>query len=169
MGKNANLQRANREKNDEFYTRYEDIQQEINAYLEYDPDVFRGKTVLCPCDDPEWSNFTKFFAQNFETFGLKKLISTSYAAERKKIKVQQISFFEESSPRFDETKTGSHGKIFTLVRDEGQSGRIDINGLEWDYLDGDGDFRSDEVMARNFPIARMQIYKNGVAICPEMF
>ena len=49
----------------------------MNAYLEYNPDVFRGKTVLLPCDEPEWSNITKFFAQNFEAFGLKKLISTS--------------------------------------------------------------------------------------------
>ncbi len=52
------------------------IQKEMNAYLEYNPDVFRGKTVLLPCDEPEWSNITKFFAQNIEAFGLKKLIST---------------------------------------------------------------------------------------------
>lgn len=64
---NTNLANAKTGKNDEFYTQYPDIQKEINAYLEYDPDVFRGKTVLLPCDDPEWSNFTKFFAQNFET------------------------------------------------------------------------------------------------------
>lgn len=51
----------------------------MNAYLEYVPDVFRGKTILLPCDDPEWSNFTKFFALHFEDFGLKKLIATSYA------------------------------------------------------------------------------------------
>ena len=68
---NNDLQHAKRNKNDEFYTQYSDIQKEINAYLEYDPDAFRGKTVLLPCDDPEWSNFTKFFAQNFEMFGLK--------------------------------------------------------------------------------------------------
>ena len=78
-----NLEQAKRDKNDEFYTQYEDIQKEISAYLEYDPDIFKGKTVLLPCDDPEWSNFTKFFAQNFETFGLRKLISTSFAADSK--------------------------------------------------------------------------------------
>ena len=78
---NEKMADAKKAKNDEFYTLYEDIQKEINAYLEYDPDVFRGKTVLLPCDDPEWSNFTRFFAQNFENFGLKKLISTSYAAD----------------------------------------------------------------------------------------
>ena len=143
---NKKLTEAKSTKNDEFYTQYEDIQREINAYLEYNPDVFKGKTVLLPCDDPEWSNFTKFFAQNFENFGLKKLISTSYATESKKIKFQQLSFFEESSPQFDETKTNTHGKIFTLTRDSNKSGNIDIDDLEWNYLDGDGDFRSDEVI-----------------------
>lgn len=64
---------------DAFYTSWVDIEREMNAYLEYDPDVFRDKTVLLPCDDPEWSNFTKFFALHFADFGLKKLISTSYA------------------------------------------------------------------------------------------
>ena len=78
---NTNLANAKTAKNDEFYTQYADIQKEINAYLDYDPNVFRGKTVLLPCDDPEWSNFTKFFAQNFELLGLNKLISTSYAPE----------------------------------------------------------------------------------------
>ena len=80
---NKKLSEAKNAKNDEFYTQYEDIQNEINAYLEYNPDVFKGKTILLPCDDPEWSNFTRFFAQNFENFGLKKLISTSFAYESK--------------------------------------------------------------------------------------
>ena len=56
----------------------------MNAYLEYNPDVFRGKIILLPCDDPEWSNFTKYFAAKFDVLGLKKLISTSYAPESKK-------------------------------------------------------------------------------------
>ncbi len=143
-----NLTKAKAGKNDEFYTQYEDIQREVNVYLEYDPDVFRDKVVLLPCDDPEWSNFTRFFAQNFENFGLKKLISTSYAAESKPEFVPyQISFFESESPQFDESKTRSHGKIFTLTRDKNQSGRIDIDDLEWGYLEGDGDFRSEEIKA----------------------
>jgi len=75
---NAILGNAKKAKNNEFYTQYSDIENEINAYLEFNPDVFRGKTILLPCDDPEWSNFTKYFAQRFETLGLKKLISTSY-------------------------------------------------------------------------------------------
>ena len=71
---NTNLSNAKNAKNDEFYTQYHDIEKEVTAYIEYNPDVFNGKTILLPCDDPEWSNFTKFFAQNFTRFGLKKLI-----------------------------------------------------------------------------------------------
>lgn len=145
MPKNTDLRKANGAKNDEFYTQYEDIQKEVNAYLEYNPDVFKGKTVLLPCDDPEWSNFTKFFAQNFERFGLKKMISTSYANNKKKMVLVQLSLFEEKSPQYDAKKTKSHGKIFTLDCDANRSGKIDIGDLKWDYLEGDGDFRSEEV------------------------
>lgn len=120
--KNNNLTAAKKAKNDEFYTQYGDIQAEINAYLDYNPDLFKDKVVLCPCDDPEWSNFTKFFAQNFKRFGLKKFISTSYS----KI-------------------PGQLGKIFWIDRDVNGDGRIDINDLQWDWLLGDGDFRSLEV------------------------
>lgn len=145
---NQKLAEAKRAKNDEFYTQYMDIQREINAYLEYNASVFQDKTVLLPCDDPEWSNFTRFFAQNFEKLGLKKLISTSYAYESKRITTPyQISIFESESPQFDKAKTKKHGKIFTLTRDKNQSGNIDIDDLEWKYLKGDGDFRSKEVRA----------------------
>ncbi|MBE6536590.1 MAG: DNA methyltransferase [Ruminococcaceae bacterium] len=144
----AKLNNAKIAKNDEFYTQYEDIQKEINAYIEYNPDVFKNKVVLLPCDDPEWSNFTKFFAQNFERFGIKKLISTSYAMESKNFKYPyQISLFESKSPQFDKEKTETHGKIFTLTRENKRSSKIDIDDLEWSYLEGDGDFRSDEVKA----------------------
>lgn len=143
---NKNLAKAKNAKNDEFYTQYADIQKEINAYLEYDPDVFRGKTILLPCDDPEWSNFTKFFAQNFENFGLKKLISTSYAVESKIYKEGYMpSLFETQNPKFDEAKTRIKGKNFVLDHDTNNSGRIDIDDLQWEYLEGDGDFRSAEV------------------------
>ena len=91
----------------------------MNAYLEYDANTFRGKTVLLPCDDPEWSNFTKYFAQNFTRLGLKKLISTGYAI--------------------------GGGKIFTVDSDINGDGVIDIDDLKWEYLEGSGDFRSDEV------------------------
>ncbi len=145
MANNTNLGAAKAAKNDEFYTQYADIQKEINAYLEYNPDTFRNKTVLLPCDDPEWSNFTRFFAQNFERLGLKRLISTSYAVESKKYKNYQPTLFETESPMFDIDKTRIKGKIFELTHDTNQNGRIDIDDLEWHYLDGDGDFRSKEV------------------------
>lgn len=143
---NTNLANAKNAKNDEFYTQYPDIQKEINAYLDYNPDVFRGKTVLLPCDDPEWSNFTKFFAQNFELLGLKKLISTSYAPESKKYKMPyQPTLFETVQPYYDVDKSKTNGKIFVLTRDVTGDSRIDINDLEWQYLEGDGDFRSKEI------------------------
>ena len=144
---NTNLANAKTAKNDEFYTQYTDIQKEMNAYLEYNPNVFRGKTILLPCDDPEWSNFTKFFAQNFESFGLKKLISTSYAVESKQIKDWQPTLFETDSPYYDADKSRTNGKIFVLDEDINNDGRFNINDLHWNYLEGDGDFRSDEVKA----------------------
>ena len=143
---NENLGAAKKAKNDEFYTQYADIEKEMNAYLEYDPDVFRDKTILLPCDDPEWSNFTKYFAQNFKTFGLKKLISTSYAPNSKPKGIPyQPSLFEMEDERFDGEKTQANGKTFTLTRDVSGDKRIDVDDLEWSYLEGDGDFRSDEV------------------------
>ena len=148
MAKNSNLGQAKAAKNDEFYTQYADIQKEVNAYIEYNPDVFRGKTILLPCDDPEWSNFTKFFAQNFEFFGLKKLISTSYAIESKKYKTDwQPTLFETENPLYNVDKSRVKGKIFTLDHDTNANGRIDIDDLQWNYLEGDGDFRSAEVTA----------------------
>ncbi len=143
MSDNNSLGYAKVNKKDEFYTQYSDIEAEMNAYVEYNPDVFRNKTVLLPCDDPEWSNFTRYFASNFERFGLKKLISTSYA---KSAGSQQLTMFESSSPLFDVGKHDTHGKLFMLTRDTNGSGRIDTDDIEFSgYLEGDGDFRSVEV------------------------
>ena len=142
---NKNLSAAKRAKNDEFYTQWHDIEVEMMAYLDYDPNVFRGKTVLLPCDDPEWSNFTKYFAQNFDRFGLKKLISTSYAPESKKLANYAPSLFEQGSAQYDELKSRARGKIFVLDRDITGDGRINIDDLQWQYLENDGDFRSNEV------------------------
>ena len=101
---NTNLIHAKRQKNDEFYTQLRDIEKEMQAYLEYDPDVFRDKTILLPCDDPTWSNFTKYFAERFEYLGIKKLISTSYAAD------------------------GGNGKVFVLDGEETQRGYLEGDG-----------------------------------------
>jgi hypothetical protein len=143
---NSNLSKAKNAKNDEFYTQYSDIEKEIMSYLDFNPDTFTGKTILLPCDDPEWSNFTKFFAQNFERLKLKKLISTSYAPDSKNLKINYApTLFETNDPQFDKEKTIVNGKIFTLTRDKSGDGKIDVNDLEWSYLKGDGDFKSDEI------------------------
>ena len=139
MPRQEELQSAKKNKNDEFYTQYDDIQTELNAYLEYNPDTFRNKTVLLPCDDPEWSNFTRFFAQNFDRLGLKKLISTSYAEGSNSNIENQLSIFD-FIPEGDLKE--KNGRIFTLTR---RNKHVDINDLKWKYLEGNGDFRSDEV------------------------
>lgn len=140
----VDLNAARMAKKDEFYTQYEDIEKEINAYVEYDKNVFQGKTILCPCDDPEWSNFTKYFAANFERLGLKKLISTSYIDSSRS---RQLTLFEQNSPKYDEEKHKNKGKIFILDSDTDGSGYIDSDDFQFDYLNGDGDFRSEEVSA----------------------
>lgn len=145
---NTKLSDAKIAKKDEFYTQYQDIEKEVNAYLEYNPDVFKNKTVLLPCDDPEWSNFTRYFAQNFERLGLKKLISTSYAIESKKFKTDWVpTLFETENPIYNVERSRVCGKIFILDHDANANGRIDIDDLQWQYLEGDGDFRSAEVTA----------------------
>ena len=142
---NSNLSAAKRAKNDEFYTQYGDIEAEMNAYVEFNPDVFRGKTVLLPCDDPEWSNFTKYFASNFTRFGLKRLISSSYA---KSAGSAMLTDIETGSPLFDAGKHGECGKLFVLEADADRSGAVDMDDVQfYGYLDGDGDFRSEEVTA----------------------
>src|SRR5665647_2307889 len=75
---NNNLTSAQKTKNDEFYTQYSDIQKEIESYLEFDADTFRGNVVYSNCDDPFESNFFRYFALNFNRLGLKQLITTSY-------------------------------------------------------------------------------------------
>ena len=142
MAKNENLHKSKDTKNDEFYTRYEDIETEINAYIEYNDEVFKGKTILLPCDDPEWSNFTKYFAANFERLGLKKIISTSYA---KSAGSKQLTSFEKSSPNFDKDKHKNNGKLFVLDKGIDSSVTVNSKDIKFTYLEGDGDFRSDEV------------------------
>lgn len=78
MAANSNLHAAKAAKNDEFYTRYEDINAEINTLEHGYRPHFKDAVVYCNCDDPEWSNFWKFFKDRFQAFGLKKLISTHY-------------------------------------------------------------------------------------------
>jgi len=143
---NENLAQAQRAKNDEFYTQFQDIETEVQAYLNYNPDVFRDKTLLLPCDDPEWSEFTLYFAQRFGELGLRKLISTSYAPDSKRLRTRyEPTLFEQKAPQFDPAKTNVRGKIFTLSEDLTADGKIDFDDLQWSYMEGDGDFRSEEV------------------------
>lgn len=149
MSKNTNLGNAKKAKQDEFYTQWIDIEREMNAYLEYDPDVFRDKVILLPCDDPGWSKFTKYFALRFTDLGIKKLISTSYAPNSNQ---DGIFYFPDDSLfkflQYEAEKDMEKGKIFTLERkDVNGDGVVNIDDIEWEYLEGDGDFRSDEVTA----------------------
>lgn len=147
--KTSNLNAAKAAKNDEFYTQWADIEREMNAYVEFDPEAFRDKVVLLPCDDPEWSNFAKFFALHFVDYGLKKLISTSYAPDSNPAGAFYApTLFEMDDPKFDETKTRTNGKKFVLEpKDITGDGVVNIDDLRWEYLEGGGDFRSPEVTA----------------------
>lgn len=126
---NASLSTAHKAKSDEFYTKYEDVAAEMEAYYEYDHDVFRGRTVLCPCDDPSSSSFMRYFTDNFKRFGLRRLISTCYAVDAGTDGGQVASHDDGMLAR---------GKICVLTDD----------GIRCDgHLEGDGDFRSAEVTA----------------------
>ena len=142
MSGNRTLGRAKAAKNDEFYTQYADIEREVNAYLAFDPGTFRGKSVLLPCDDPKWSNFTRYFAQNFSRLGLRKLVSTGYAVRRKR-DLGLLPGFEPGDAPADAAL--EHGTIFTLSRDTNGNGVIDIDDLVGRPMEGDGDFRGEEV------------------------
>lgn len=142
MARNAALRKADRVKNDEFYTRLVDIENELRHYK----DFLRNKVVLCNCDDPFESNFFKYFAMNFNHLGLKKLICTSYAGS-------PISYTELSDlPLFDQNKMPYMIEI-TEVADYNSDGAEDMTDIEYllrnnkntlTILDGDGDFRSEE-------------------------
>ena len=113
--KNTNLHNAKTAKNDEFYTQLSDIEKEMAHYK----DFFKGKIVYCNCDDARESNFFKFFSNNFESLGLKKLITTGYKAEGKGVK---------------------------LVYEGDKNGDFMVDDAEvvMTELEGNGDFRSEE-------------------------
>ena len=113
--KNTNLHSAKTAKNDEFYTQLSDIEKEMAHYK----DFFKGKIVYCNCDDARESNFFKFFANNFESLGLKKLISTGFK---------------------------ENGKGVKLVYEGDKNGNFMVDDAEIvvTELEGNGDFRSEE-------------------------
>ena len=113
--KNTNLHSAKKAKNDEFYTQLSDVEKEMAHYK----DFFKGKIVYCNCDDARESNFFKFFSNNFESLGLKKLITTGYKADGKGVK---------------------------LVYEGDKNGNFMVDDVEviMTELEGNGDFRSEE-------------------------
>jgi hypothetical protein len=150
MAGNETFARATRTRKDEFYTQLADIEVELWHYREQ----FHGKVILCNCDDPYESNFFKFFAMNFNYFGLKKLITTSYAGSP--ITGEQLSLFGlKGIPEGTPSKPAYRVEI-TEVPDANNDGAIDLADVEYllrsdrnvlTLLDGDGDFRSHECLA----------------------
>lgn len=156
---NQSLTNARKAKQDEFYTQYVDIQKEVEAYLEFDPDTFRGKVVYCNCDDPFESNFFKYFAANFNKLGLKRLISTSY--DGSPIAGQATLFPEYNEGNGKRKKPKALAVVLDHVRDEDGDGAANITDVELflkrnkaarTALKGDdiypgGDFRSPECVS----------------------
>lgn len=152
---NKHLSNAKKAKNDEFYTQYHDIEKEIEAYLEYNPNTFRNKVIYCNCDDPFESNFFRYFVLNFNKLWLKQLITTSYKPSP--IANTQLELFGN-----DKADTVSKGRpkvtankfIINEAYDIDGDGEFNLKDVakqlkanknnEWMPLDGDGDFRSDE-------------------------
>ena len=122
---NKNLNAAKEAKKDEFYTQLEDINNELRHYREH----FRGKTVLCNCDDPRVSNFFTYFAYNFEFLGLKRLITTCY-------KSQNFDLFSQNE---------SEQAVYLIYDGDRNGNNIpDAEEIGIHPLKGDGDFRSQE-------------------------
>ena len=120
-----NIDKAKEAKKDEFYTQLDDINNELKHYREH----FRGKTVLCNCDDPRISNFFTYFAYNFEFLGLKKLITTCY-------KNQNVDLFSQNQ---------SEQAVYLIYEgDKNGNHTPDANEIGVMPLKGDGDFRSKE-------------------------
>lgn len=150
------LDAARAAKKDEFYTQYVDIQKEVEAYLDFDTDTFRGKVVYCNCDDPFESNFFKYFAANFNKLGLKKLITTSY--DGSPIAGQGTLFPEYEEGRTTQKKPKALAVILDHVKDEDGDGVANVSdvaiflkrnkasriALKHDNQYAGGDFRSAE-------------------------
>ena len=164
MAGNKALSAANKAKQDEFYTQLVDIENELKHYKEH----FRGKVVLCNCDDPYESNFFKYFAMNFSHLGLKKLICTCYAGSP--VIYTQLTFSGEEEVVGTETTGKKPYKIeITEVKDLNGDGAVDLADVELllrtaegkpELLKGDGDFRSAECIELIDFIERQQVIIN---------
>jgi hypothetical protein len=148
---NTDLAEAKRAKKDEFYTQYVDIQKEVEAYLEFNPDTFREKVVYCNCDDPFESNFFKYFAANFNKLGLKKLITASY--DGSPIAGAQLTFGEYGEGNGNREKPRAIAFEIEQVTDINEDGATDIEDVKLFFeqnphkrkpLAQGGDFRTPE-------------------------
>ena len=155
---NENLTNARRAKNDEFYTQYADIQKEIDAYLEFDANVFRGKVVYSNCDDPFESNFFRYFVLNFKKLGLKQLITTSYKPSPVANTQLELYGDDNTLPKSKgRPKVNANKFVINEVHDIDGGSEFNLKSVakklkanknnEWTPLDGDGDFRSDECVS----------------------
>lgn len=159
MARNNELGAAKTAKKDEFYTQLTDIEKEMRYYRKH----FKGKTVLCNCDDPFESNFFKYFVLNFNRLGLKKLIATCYADSPimgSQLKYQmdsngQMSFFFDETPTPDHNERHPYKAVVTTVHDTTGNGGVDMFDVaelfrmgenELSELEGDGDYRSPECL-----------------------
>lgn len=149
MAGNSALSAAVKAKKDEFYTQLTDIEKEMRYYRKH----FKGKTVLCNCDDPFESNFFKYFVLNFNRLGLKKLIATCYATSP--IAGQQLSLLDIVGGENDQ-RNKPYKAVVSRVYDVTGDGGVDMFDVaelfkshenELTELQGDGDFRSEECLA----------------------
>ena len=149
-----NLTSAKNAKNDEFYTKFSDIQREIEAYLDFNKDTFTGKVVYCNCDDPYESNFFRYFVLNFKKLGLKRLITTSFKPSPIANTQLVLDIDPEKSNPKGRPKTTANKFVINKVRNVDIGGSFSLADVaeqlkanknnEWSPLKGDGDFRSDE-------------------------
>ena len=186
---NNNLTKAKKAKNDEFYTQYIDIQKEIEAYLNHNPDVFRGKVVYCNCDDPFESNFFRYFVLNFNKLGLKQLITTSYKPSP--VANTQLELFGDDktlAKSKDRPKITANKFIINEAKDMNGDGEFNLKDValqlrenkhnEWTPLEGNGDFRSDEciemlnqsdIVVTNPPFSLFRPYVKQLFDCNKKF
>ena len=146
MAGNKSLRKANATKEDEFYTQLQDIEFEVKNYKEH----FKNQIVFCNCDDPFESNFFKYFALNFNSLGLKKLICTCY--DSSPIIGEQLSLLDLNY-KIEKNSKKAYRIEITEIPDSNNDGAIDITDVEFliknkkntlSLLEGDGDFRSED-------------------------
>ena len=178
-GSNSKLNSARKVKNDEFYTQYSDIHEELRRYREQ----FRNKVVFCNCDDPYESNFFKYFALSFNFLGLKKLIATCYVGSP--IANTELSLFDDEPPK-NKTTRNPH-KIEIVEVPENPEGGFSLADVEYllrskknvlTRLRGDGDFRSQEcidlmkesdIVVTNPPFSLFREYVAQLIECEKKF